>query len=161
MLAGVIVTLCLHNLCAQRVTAIPEEVTARFSKEFKDASNVRWVKLKNIFQCRFYNEKEYCLAFFDESGQLILSGRKIAFDIAPLAVKKEAERIRKSSERKYDLLAIEEVYELNNSEGTTYFINLVSESLSMSIMAYGNGHSEILKKTNKIMAPASALVAGH
>ncbi len=149
MLAAVIVTVCLTNLQAQKSAPVTAAVAESFSNEFKNATNVRWIKVgASLFQSRFYYKQEYCLAYFDAEGQMILSGRKIAFDITPVAVKKATEKIRSNSEKNHELLDITEVYELNDTEGTRYFINLESESRSMSIMAYGNGTSQILKKVN-------------
>lgn len=157
MLAAVIVTVGYTNLKAQK--GVSSTVAANFSREFKDASNVRWTKIKQVSLARFDHQGEFCLAYFDAEGQLILNGRKISEDNLPLAVKKETARIRKAAEKSQDILAIAEVYELSDPNGTRYFINLSSESLSMSIMAYGNGQSEILSRVNnKHMETANPVV---
>lgn len=158
LLAAVIVTGCLSQVSAQSNVQVSKTIEARFSKEFKEATDVKWTKLKNIFQSRFYLNQEYCLAYFDASGELILSGRKIPFEITPMAVKKELERIRNASEKRDDILSVAEVYELNDADGTKYFVNLDSQTLSMSVMTYGNGHSEILKKVNNPKMASDVLV---
>ncbi len=160
--AAVIVTLCLQNASAQTSAQVTPAVAESFSREFKDATNVKWTKIKGIYRSRFDNQQEYCLAYFDPNGQMILSGRKISLDIAPLAIKRGLEQIRDASERKHDLLAVAEVYELNDSQETKYFINLNSDALSMSVMVHGDGHSEIVKKVNnKKLEQTGTVIAGE
>ena len=141
-------TVRFQDLSALSCGPVTDAIGENFNRKFKDASHVRWVKIKDTFQVRFYNQDEYCLAFFDASGQLLMSGRKIQLDHVPQTVRKEMDRIRGASEGKHDLLFVAGVYELNNSQGKRYFINLESELLSMSLLVYGNGQSEIVKKIN-------------
>lgn len=162
IVAAVIVTACIHTLSAQTNQKVSSAVAESFAREFNGATDVKWTKIRNVAQARFFQGQEYCLAYFNEEGGLILSGRKISYEIAPTAVKKELQRIRDKAEAKNDLLTVAEVYELNDAQETKYFINLDSDSFSMSVMAYGNGRSEILKKeTRKNVESASSLTAGR
>ena len=150
MLAAVIVT---AGLSAQAQKAkVSERVTERFNQEFSQASEITWTKVGGLFLSRFYDNQDYCLAYFDADGKMLLSGKQISFDHAPTAVKKATQRIRNASEKTDDLLRVAGIYELTGDEGTSYFINLDSESLNMSLIAYGDGSSKVLSKTkiNKV-----------
>jgi len=146
--AAVMGTACFQGLSAQSIGPMTNAIGESFHREFKEASSVRWVKIKSIYQARFYNHLEYCIAFFDATGQLLLSGRKIPFDkVAPM-VKKEMSRIRTASEQRHDPFTIAGVYELSYSRGIRYFINLESDRLSVSILSSGNGTPEVVKKVS-------------
>ena len=145
-LTAVIITVCLANLNAQNGAPVPPVVIESFNREFGYASNVRWTMIKWLSLARFENNQEPCIAYFDPNGELILSGRKISEDMLPLSVRKETERIRMKSEKGQDILAITEAYELSAHDGTNYFINLSGDLLKISLIAYGNGSSQILKR---------------
>jgi len=151
-------TVRFQDLSAESCGPVTVAIAENFNREFKDASHVQWVKIKDTFQVRFYSQEQYCLAFFDQSGQLLMSGRKIQVDLVPPAMRKEMDRIRGASEARPDLLFVTSVYELNHSQGTRYFINLESEALSMSILLKGDGQSEIVKKVNYLNAETVASV---
>jgi hypothetical protein len=124
---------------------VTRDIGKRFQHEFRNASQVRWVRIKDIFQVRFNLNADYCLAFFNTAGELLMSGRRIPMATLPPVVKKEVDRLWTLSESKYDLLYVAGVYQLNNVRGSRYFINLESEYLSMSIVASEDGSVEIVK----------------
>jgi len=158
--AAVVGTVRSQDLSAQSCGPVTIATAENFNRAFKDASHVQWVKIKDTFQVRFCSHEEYCLAFFDTSGQLLMSGRKVQVDQVPQSVRKEIERVRGVSEDKYDLL-LAGAYELSHSLGKRYFINLESEALSMSILVHGSGQSEILKRVNYVNQAPGPAVPSH
>ena len=148
-LAVVIVTFCLENVSAQKKDEVSPQA-AGLKREFKDASDVHWTKLKNnIFLATFENLQEHSIAYFDGAGQLILSGRKIPFEQMPRLAKKGTEGIRTKLENKNDIVTVGEVYELAGSDGTQYYLNMYGEATSLSMIVSGDGSTRILKKVSK------------
>jgi hypothetical protein len=147
MLAAVMI-LVSANLNAQKKVNVDYAVTKTFEREFKDASRIRWSALNhNIFMARFNNQQDRCIAYFTSEGEMILTGRKIAFEILPIMVKKGAEEVRTMNETQSGELTIREIYELAGDRGTEYFMNLTGKNLLLSVIVYGNGTSKVLKRS--------------
>lgn len=147
LLAATIILLGISNISAQKKMTVDYAITTSFNREFKGASDVQWTELENsLFMARFENHADHCIAYFTPEGRLLLTGRKISFEILPLAVKKRAEEISAMREAKSGKLTVREIYELAGDHGTEYFINLTSEKLALSVIIYGDVTSKVLKE---------------
>jgi hypothetical protein len=158
VLAATIILLSINNISAQKKVTVDYAVATSFNSEFKGASDVRWTKIeKSLFMVRFENHGDHCIAYFNTEGRLLLTGRKIPFEITPRVVKKRAEEMRQT---KGGELIVREVYELNGDHGTEYFINLTSEKLARSVIIYGDGTSKILKESTRSENEGTPVLAG-
>jgi hypothetical protein len=148
LLAATIILLSINNISAQKKVTVDYVVTTSFNSEFNGASDIQWTKLENsLFMARFENHGDHCIAYFNMEGRLLLTGRKISFEIIPLVVRKRAEEIRTMHATKSGELTIREIYEVGGERGTEYFINLTSEKLALSVIIYGDGSSKVLKES--------------
>jgi hypothetical protein len=139
-----------NNLSAQKNSTVDYAVTESFTREFKHATHVEWSKPENnITMARFDNHGEHYIAYFTSAGELVLTGRRIPFEITPLPVRERTEEIRSDYGKKGNEMTIREVYELSGNSGTEYFINFTSEKLALSVIVYGTGTSKVLRKSNQ------------
>jgi hypothetical protein len=146
-LAVTIILFSTNYLSAQEKITVDYRVTTSFNNEFKYATLVQWTKLPdNLVMARFDNHQDHCIAYFSPEGKMLLTGRKISFEIIPLAVQKRAEELRTMNEAKGSDLTVREIYELARDHGTEYFINFTSEKLALSVIVYGDGTSKVLRK---------------
>jgi hypothetical protein len=149
LLIAAIILLSINNISAQKKVTVDYAVTTSFNHNFKGASLLQWTKLKNsLFMARFENHGDHCIAYFTPDGRLLLTGRKISFEITPLVVRKRTEELCTMHSTKSGELTIREIYELAGDHGTEYFINLTGKKLALSVIIYGDGTSKVLKESN-------------
>jgi hypothetical protein len=76
-------------------------IAKSFQDESAGASRVEWTKADHLTLARFFYEGSVWLAYFDESGDLCSSGRKINdLNQLPL-IQRGIAKIRDSQERKF------------------------------------------------------------
>jgi hypothetical protein len=146
--AVVIVTFCF-TLGAQNSVQVNASITTSFGDEFNDASNVSWEKISDeIFLVRFDRQQENSIAYFDKTGKLLVSGRKITFEQAPRLVQHGLDNIIKSYEKKNGMLSVSHVYELIEEGETRYYTSIGNTGLLLAVMSTSDGGSKIIKKVN-------------
>src|SRR6187549_3104627 len=89
ILAVALAVICLTNLFAQENAKIKANVIQSFEKKFAGASNVKWESQpKEISLVQFRFEDESWVAYYNNEGSLITSGRMIKeVDTLPIKVK--------------------------------------------------------------------------
>lgn len=151
VLAAVFMTFTL-NLFAQNGSNVKPSVYGAFQKSFAGASNVTFTTLTDqITKVRFFHDGHAWLAFFDDKGNVITSGRRIKdLETLPLSIESGLLHQKKRMEKKFGDLAIALVYEMVNDQGTTrYYSTLENSIVKITLSVCTNGQCIIEKKELK------------
>ena len=166
ILAAVFMAFAL-NLFAQNGSNVKPSVYGAFQKSFSGASNVTFTALTDrITKAQFYHDGHPWLAYFDDKGNVITSGRRIKnLEMLPLKVKSGLHHQKKRMEKKFGDLAIALVYEMISDQGTTrYYSTLENSIIKITLSVCTDGACIIEKKelkrdTQKIpSSPKDAIV---
>ncbi len=108
-------------VCTLPVFAGEEEVNPKvlnaFNAEFSNAREVVWTIGSDYYVATFtYNEK-HVFAYYDISGEMMGLTRYVALSDLPLMLQGELKN-------KYAKFWISELYEVANSEGTSYYASI-------------------------------------
>lgn len=156
IITGVLVALCATSLCAQT-----KEQSAGFSRKFSDASNVHWQQITSeISLVRFAQANANSLAYFDQRGDLLLSGKQIELNQSPESVQKSLASLAKSQEKKDGALRVIHVFQLMQANKTSFYANLGNENVYLAVMVTSGGRATIVKRSkvdaNKMQGPVIA-----
>src|SRR5436305_8284542 len=112
---------------------IATPVLQSFNNSFKNASDVKWTTVEDYFKAEFiFNGQQVC-AFYDHDGKMIAITRHILSTQLPISLQAD---LRKD----YEDCWISELFELNNDQGTTYFITLEKADVRVILKSNsGNG----------------------
>jgi hypothetical protein len=145
IITSVLATLCITSLCAQT-----KEQSAGFARNFSDASNARWEKITaDVSLVWFAQANMKSLAYFNQRGDLLLSGQLIEVNQSPQSVQKSLTALIKSQEKKEGALRIIHVYQLKEQNVTKFYANLGNENVHLAVMVTFGGRATIVKR-NKI-----------
>jgi hypothetical protein len=151
ILAAVFMSFSL-NLFAQNGSNVKPSVYGAFQKSFSGASNVTFTALTDqITKAQFFHDGHPWLAFFDNNGNVITSGRRIKdLQMLPLSIKSGLHNQKKRMEKKFGDLAIALVYEMVSNQGTTrYYSTLENSIVKITLSVCSNGQCIIEKKELK------------
>jgi hypothetical protein len=158
LMAGVIVTFCL-TMEAQNNIQVNSTVIESFNEEFKGASNVTWEKVsKDIFLVWFNHERENSIAYFDYEGKLLISGKQISFNHAPLLIQNGLEDIIKVREKKNGKLSVINMYELIEDGQTKYYTNIGNNNSYLAVLSNNTGNTRILKNVKLDYKPENSTI---
>lgn len=137
--------LSLQQLTAQNNVQVSESVSTRFEEAFADAKNVNWTSLpKKISQAQFYYNGASWLAYFDEKGTLITSGRRIKNENElPLKVQTGLNRAKARIEKKGSFAQVILIYEMLQGDLTRYFVSIQNESTVSSFFIGQDGSAAL------------------
>jgi hypothetical protein len=129
-------------------------VSKSFEKSFEGAKNVYWTSLaKNITQAQFSYKGSSWLAYFDATGNIITSGRRIKdVDELPLKVQDGLEQARRRMEKKGGSPEIFLVYEMIKDGLTHYLVSLQNESTLFTFSISQDGAASLKGKRPRTMA---------
>jgi hypothetical protein len=159
----VFMLMSLHQLAAQDSLQANLSVARRFAQSFKGAKHVSWISLpKKVSQAQFYFQGGSWLAYFDQEGKLITSGRRIkSLSDLPLKVQDGFRRAKARLERKspaaFDLSI---VFEMLKDETTKYFFTMQNSNTVATFSVNSDGLFIIeQKKPRKVegAAPKDAI----
>jgi hypothetical protein len=160
MIIGVVLfIICLTNSVAQDVAVVNASVAGSFERNFAGASQPRWTFYdKNITMARFKFMDRAWLAYFNNEGQIISSGRKVAVQELPAAVGQGMAAAKQKNEKKYGALSLGVIYEMVTSGEKAYFIPLVNGNIHLLLSIDLDGAIELKRKTKGISVTGNANV---
>lgn len=154
----------LTSSIAQEGATVTASVAKSFEKSFKGAANPKWStcggnQSTSLVQFRFMDKP--WLAYFDKSGNLISSGRRIFIHEVPVLVQNGLYTTKERSEKKYGALSLGAVYEMITSGVTEYYIPLANNKIRLMIAVRTDGTVVIKsrKKINTVPKPADDVIA--
>lgn len=149
------ILLSLQQVAAQNNVQVSERVSARFDESFADAKNVRWKSLpKQISQAQFYYNGASWLAYFDEKGTIITSGRRIKDEHElPLQVQTGLNRAKNRIEKKGSSAEVVLMYEMVQDDATRYFVSMQNENTISSFFISQNGNATLQAEKARAHTP--------
>lgn len=120
------------SVLAADVSKVNNRVLASFQSQFADATDVAWTVTDHYTKARFTIEGENVEAFFNASGDVIGTSRKIDFKRLPLSA---IQKIKKNYSKFHVTDAIE--FELNGDR--KYFVSVEHETTRkvLEVSVYG------------------------
>jgi len=114
-------------------TDVNAKIKESFKKEFAGVESVNWDEVGNYQRAAFLFHDRPEVAFFDEDGELLGSARNVVYDQLPLA-------IIKSFDKRFAGAKFLEMYEISNSEGTSYGITFETQNKCYHVKVNINGN---------------------
>jgi len=107
----------------------PQAIT-EFKKTFKDAVNIEWSQLGELFRVKFnyYNETVY--AFYNEQGERISMGRTISIHQLPLPLQMQFQN-------RFTDCTVFEIFEIYNDNGMSFYISAKSSNKKIILKSSG------------------------
>jgi hypothetical protein len=148
IIGAVLFILSLTNSVAQE--GANASVTQSFEKNFKGAGNLRWAACEGkITLARFNYQNTPWLAYFDKTGKLITSGRKVEVLDLPLVVKNGMYTAKERSEQKYGAVTIGRIHEMVTEGLTEYYVPLHNTKIHLMIAVRTDG-GIVIKSRKKV-----------
>ncbi len=120
---------------------IKPTVLKSFNATFSAAKDVEWTITENLYKARFELNGQVVCAYYSPSGNMLGLTRNITSHQLPLA-------LQTSLKKEYSAFWISDLFELNNDEGTTYYVTM--ETADAKIILHSNQNSwNIYNKAQK------------
>lgn len=150
-LGAALTIISLTNLAAQDSIQLNTNVSRSFKETFQGAEKIRWASLrKGITKAQFYHDGNSCVAYFDEEGALITSGRKIrSVKDLPIKVQTGLTVKKNQMEKKLGALSISHIFEMIKADMTTYYVSLYNNRADIFLSVNTSGFAVVEKKTIK------------
>lgn len=109
------------------------KIKESFKKEFAGAEFVKWDEVENYQRATFLFHNNPVIAYFNEDGELLGSARNVFYDQLPLTV-------IKSFDKRFAGANFLEMYEISNTEGTSYGITFETENKRYHVKVNTDGN---------------------
>jgi uncharacterized membrane protein YkoI len=129
---SVMLTIAASSSFANSYPSSEEKAKESFKKEFAGAESAIWKEAGEYYKVNFLFRGYTVEAYFNAAGELEGSIRLLSFNELPLNI------ISAVNKRFVDADVLD-VYELNNSEGTSYRLTLKSDGKKYRIRMDSNG----------------------
>jgi hypothetical protein len=117
-------------------------VLKSFNKEFSAAQDVKWTSGADYYQASFILNEQYISAFYNSEGELICLSRNISLLNLPMKLQS---KIRSD----YSDYWVSDLFELSDSEGTSYYITIEKADSKIILKSYDNIEWNVFKKVSK------------
>ncbi len=117
-------------------------VKENFNRAFKGVANASWYETKDGYAVKFSMNSSDVIAYFDKSGKLQVTSRRINDAALPLDV-------MKSLFKEYPDQDIRNVVELTTDTDTLYVIMLESKTKWTSLRVSANGDIRVMESLKK------------
>lgn len=150
IIGALLFVVSLSNSVAQTGAEVNKSVSRSFEKNFAGASHLNWTACgKDISLAQFRFEDKPWVAYFDESGTLITSGRKLSVHELPSKVNDRMHAFKSKAEKKYGAFTIGSIYEMATDRLIEYYVYLSNDKISLMIAVESNGVVSIKRKAKK------------
>lgn len=140
----------LSNSTAQDGAIVKPSVSKSFEKTFSGALNAKWTacaKETSLVQFHFMNKP--WLAYFDQTGKLITSGRKVSTHELPVIVQTGMLSEKAKTEKKNGAVSVGTIYEMLTDGVTEYYVPFGNSRIQLMIAVRTDG-SVVIKSRKKI-----------
>ena len=121
---------------------VNQAVLKSFQTEFAGAENVSWTTGRNSFKAAFVMNGQHVVAYYDFSGTLLGLTRNISSLDLPMSLQADLKK-------NYKGYWISDLFEVNNQNGTTYYITLEKADESMILEANDLSSWDVYKRASK------------
>jgi hypothetical protein len=111
---------------------ISPRVLESFNQEFSGARNVSWVAGSNYYRAAFVINGQNVFAYYTTDGELMSLARYISSQQLPI-------HLLTTLKNDYDTYWISDLFEVNNNEGTSYYVTLENAETKLMLRS-GNGN---------------------
>jgi len=119
-----------------------EKLQKEFTREFAQATDVKWEKVADYYKASFVEDGQYFVAYFNAFNQIESISRNISTNMLPLILQKDLKN--KMSESSW----VADCFELSGKNGTEYYV--VLENADQKTIYQANEFSwSVYKKTDK------------
>jgi hypothetical protein len=142
LVLGIFFTMVVTSTYANETKVAPR-VLESFKKDFSSVQEVSWVAGSNFFQASFRLNEQTVFAYYNSEGELLSVARYLSSLQLPL-------RLLTDLKNDYSQYWISNLFEVNNSEGTQYFVTLENASTSLVLVARNGGNWKQYSKKEKV-----------
>ena len=96
---------------------VTKPVLESFNSTFKNATEISWTYVDNIYKVNFILNDQYAAAYYDQNGKMIALTRNISSKNLPFA-------LQVSLKKEYSSYWITNLFEFTNEMGTYYMVTL-------------------------------------
>jgi hypothetical protein len=121
---------------------VTPQVLKSFESSFVTAKNVKWSLVESLYLAEFNVDGQQISAFYDVEGKLVASARHIPVVQMPISLQSSL----KSHTEGYQVI---DVFELNNDDGTNYYVTIENDSKRILLKSGVNSDWSTYKKTKK------------
>jgi hypothetical protein len=122
---------------------VSSRVLKTFNNEFANAQEVTWTAGADFYQAAFSLNGQRVFAFYSTGGDLIGTARYISSLQLPLQLFKELKN-------DFSEFWISDLFEVNNSEGTQYYVKLESAEARLMLKSTNGGDWSFYDKKRKV-----------
>lgn len=121
---------------------VTPSVLKSFQSTFNTAKDVEWIVSDNLFKARFELNCQVVMAYYSTDGALLAITRNITSHQLPLALQTS---LKKGHEGHW----ISELFEMNNTEGTSYFVTLENAEGKVVLKSSAGNGWNVFSKSKK------------
>lgn len=121
---------------------ISNNIIASFQSSFKDASEVNWSRINDLYVATFTMQNQKASAYYNAQGNLIATGRYITYQQVPIALFASLQEKAKG----YHITGIMEV---SNEDGIHYYVSLENEKQTIQLKSIALNNWSLYKKMRK------------
>jgi hypothetical protein len=142
----IIVTLAvaLSTLCSfAGEVNVNAKVLDAFNSNFATAKEVTWTASRNYYKAAFVFNDQHVFAFYYADGELMGLTRYISSLDLPIS-------LQASLKKDYSNYWISDLFEVSNSEGTSYYITLENADAKVVLKSAGSEDWKTYQKKTKV-----------
>ena len=119
---------------------VSSTVLNAFNKEFAGAKDVQWTSADNYYKAAFVFNSQNVTAFYQLDGELIAMTRNISSLELPIT-------LQTNLKNNYSKYWISDLFEISNSEGTSYYLTLENADSKIVLKSDSNKWNTFKKMT--------------
>jgi len=131
----------LSSFAAGEETVSSKVLTA-FESDFVGAKEVVWASSRDYYQASFVFNGQHVNAFYNTEGSLMAMTRYISSLDLPLS-------LQTNLKKEYSNYWISDLFEVSNSEGTTYYITVENADQKITLKSASGENWRTYKKNTK------------
>lgn len=139
---GFMFTMAAASAFANEVK-ISSRVLESFKNEFSTAQDVSWIAGSNYYRAAFKMNEQNIFAYYNMEGELMSVARYISSLQLPI-------HLLTGLKNDYSQYWISDLFEVNNSEGTRYYVTLETADTSLMLVSGNGGDWKQHSKKRKI-----------
>ena len=142
LVLGLMLSIAVTSAFASEVE-ISSKVLNAFKKEFSTAQEVKWLEIDNYYRASFKYNEQNIFAYYTLDGELKAVTRYISSLQLPI-------NLLADLKNDFSEYWVTDLFELNNNEGTHYYITLEDADTVVKMVSSNSGEWRTLSKKRKI-----------
>ena len=114
--------------------AVNSQALRSFNRDFVGATDASWTAGRGFYKVTFSMNDQQLSAFYNTDGEFMAVARNISSFQLSL-------NLQRSLKKSYSNYWISDLFEMNNEEGTSYYVTLESADVKIILKSNGSGWS--------------------